>query len=173
MDLGMCRAPLAWLCFSPFMVMSEGQKFFQSLTNACHAQPPAGEFPAHSQTWLALLLPQGWPWLWAGKLSSWRRNITGVCSATTLHGRCFWKEQEGKLYSTLPWLTICSVAKASTTPFTVRSFTPRPLHLQGSCALAHRPLDSLWQDRLKPLPFLCLSSKVPQPLTAHFTRVYF
>lgn len=57
--------------------------FFQSLTNACHAQPPAGERPAHSQTWPAFLLPQAWPWLWAGKLSSWRRNTTGVCSTTS------------------------------------------------------------------------------------------
>lgn len=65
------------------MVMSEGKMFFQSLTNACHAQPLAGEFPAHSQTRLAFLLPQAWPWLWAGKLSRQRRNITGVCSTTS------------------------------------------------------------------------------------------
>lgn len=100
MDLWTCRAPLVWLCHSPFM--SEGQMFFQSLTNACHAQPPAGEFPAHSQTWLASLLPQAWPWLWAGKLSSWRSNITGVCPATTLHGRCFGRNRRASCTRPFP-----------------------------------------------------------------------
>lgn len=48
-----------------------------------------------------------------------------------LHGRCFWKEQESKLYSTFLWLTICSLAKASTTPFSCQVIYPsRQLYLQ-------------------------------------------
>lgn len=48
-----------------------------------------------------------------------------------LHGRCFWKEQESKLYSTFLWLIICSLAKASTILFSCQViYPPRQLHLQ-------------------------------------------
>lgn len=115
------------------MVMSE--MFFQSLTNACHAQPPAGEFPAHSQTWLALLLSQAWPWLWAGKLPRGGGTSLVCVQLPALQGRCFWKEQESKLYPTFLWLTICSLAKASTALFSCQViYPPRQLHLQEPSA---------------------------------------
>lgn len=92
-----------------------------------------------------------------------------------LHGRCFWKEQESKLYLVFLWLTICSLAKASTTPFSCQVIYPpdnctsrSPVLGSGALVLAHLPLDSLWQERLKPLPFPCLSSKIPQLISPEF-----
>lgn len=97
--------------------------FFESLANACHAQPPTGEFPGRSHRWLA----KGPGWLWAVESwPSWRkRNITDVCvQPPALHRRCFRKEQESKLYSTSLCLATCSFAKRATTLFSCQVVNP-------------------------------------------------
>lgn len=156
--------------------MSEGEIFCQSLTSAAMLSHQQESFQHTHRHGLPCCHRHG---CGSGQESCPVGGGTPlVCVQTpALHGRCFWKEQESKLYLAFLWLTICSLAKASTTLFSCQViYPPRQVHLQEPSAglLCLAPGSSpLWQKRLKPLAFPCLSSKVPQQLTAHFTRVYF
>lgn len=116
-------------------VMSEGEMFFQSLTNAGHAQPQQESFQHTHRHGLPCCCHSHGHGL--GQESCLVGGGTSlVCvQPPALHGRCFWKEQESKLYSTFLWPTICSLAKASTTLFSCQViYPPRQLQLQEPSA---------------------------------------
>lgn len=123
-DLSIRRAPLIRLCSSPFLVMSEGEIFCQSLTNAAMLSHQQESFQHTHRHGLPCCHRHG-----CG--SGWESCPVGggtplVCVQTpALHGRCFWKEEESKLYLAFLWLTICSLAKASTTLFSCQVIYPQ------------------------------------------------
>lgn len=128
----------------------------------------------HTQTWLALLLPQAWPWLWAGTVPSWRRNITGVCSTTSFAQEMLLEGTGEQAVLDLSLADHLLLGQGINNSIQLSGHLPlRTTAPPGAQCWAHLPLDSLWQERLKPLPFPCLTSKVPQQPTAHFTGVYF
>lgn len=177
MDLWICRAPPTWLCCSSFMVISE--MFFQSLTNACHAQLES--FQHIHRHGLPCCFHRHGHGSGQESCPEEEEHHWGVFNHQLCMGDAFGRNRRASCtwpffgWSFAPWPRHQQLHSA------VRSFTPPQDNctsrswVLGSCALllAHLPLDSLWKERLKPLPFPCLSSKAPQQLTAHFTGVYF
>lgn len=177
MDLWVCKAPLIWLCSSPFMVMSEGKMFFQSLLMLAMLSHQLESFQHTHSLFVATGMAMA---LGRKAVQSEEEHHWCVFNHQLCMGDAFGRNRRASCTQPFSGWPSARWPRHQQLHSAVRSFTPPDnctsrSWVLGSCGsvLAHLPLDSLWQEWLNPLPSPCLSSKVPQQLTAHFTGVYF